>query len=315
MLFFSVLDCLSIALGIMILGFFFGVPALAFLNALFGVLRKRVFMTKLARQLARLGLLIIIAVAVLSSGALLGCIYLAPEAGIWLEHRAFWEAALYVCLAALFFFAIYCFTWNKLSSFQPLHIVLGATGVAGSKIFLGLILWSMWRELETVSPVHPGPDSIFWPVLVQIYLLSLAAGSCLGMIYLIYRRRLDDFGRDYYRFALKCTAKWGIFFTAVSPLTCIWAFLVGRDFFYPTYMILPGIGYAALLVILILALLRIARSTQPMRHKLAVFLCPFLVWLVFTVRLVSYLEMGDMVVEEEVVSTFMSGWQEQISSL
>ncbi len=310
--FFSLYDSLLISLGVMLLVCALGVPALSFLNAAAGTLRRKLFMVKLAGQLSRLGLMFILALTLISAGILAAAFFLEPGPGIWMEHQVFWKTAVYISGAALFFYGLYFLTWNRLARWPVLHLIPAAAAIACCKLLLGLLFLSLWRELEPMSPVHPDPDSIFWPILVQLFLLAIAAGAVLGMLYLLYRRNLDDFGRDYYRYALGLLAKWGIFFAVLSPLTCVWVYFVSRETFDPTYLILPGAGFALFLLFLILILLRIARSQQPMRHKPAVLLCPVLIWLVFTLRLVTYLEMADMVTEEEVLRTFMRDWAEYL---
>ncbi len=309
---FSLYDSLLISLGVLLLVCALGVPALSFLNAAAGTLRKKLFMVKLAGQLSRLGLMFILALTLISAGILAAAVFLEPGPGLLAEHQEFWKTAVYISGTALVLYGLYFLTWNKLARWPVLHLIPAAAAVAACKIFLGLLFWSVWRELDPMSPVHPAPDSIFWPILAQLFLLGMAAGAVLGMFYLLYRRNLDDFGRDYYRYTLGLLAKWGIFFAVLSPLTCVWVYFVSRETFDPAYLILPGAGFALFLLFLILTLLRIARSQQPMRHKPAVFLCLVLIWLVFALRLVSYLEMADMVTEEEVVRTFMRDWADYL---
>ncbi len=312
MFMFSLSDALLLSLMLAFVTGILGIPGLSFLVRATGALRKKVFMSKLALQLARLGLLFIVAVTLLTGAALAACWHQGWAGETWLTSQQFWEAALYFCLIALIFFGLYFITWNKLSRFHLLHLFPSALAIVAAKAFLALVIWSLWREMDPLNPIWPNPESIFWPILVQVYILSLAAGSALGLLYLLHRRNRDDFGRDYYRFALGSTAKWGIFFSAISPLTCIWLFAVSREALDLYALILPGAGYGLLLTLFILGMLRIAKSTHPLRHKFTILLCPVLIWLIFTARLVSYLEMGDMVTQEDTVGTFIRAWQQSL---
>ena len=128
------------------------------------------------------------------------------------------------------------------------------------------------------------------------------------LAYLLIIRNRDDLGRDYYRFALGFGARWAIFFAMISPLSCIWLFLVMGSSLEFTHIAVPGAVYLGALFAFILVMFRIARSNQPMRNKAAIMLCPVLVWVILVFRLVSYLEFSNMVSEEPVVHTFVRHW-------
>ena len=307
-------DILPAAALFFILACFAGVPALSLLSYLTGIARKKVFMFKLARQMARLGLLFIVSMSLACAGVLAASYYYGPEADMWLEHHVFWESGIYICLVALFFFGFFGLAWNWLARVKWLHFLVGAVGAAACMLFAGMLLWAVWRELDPLSPVYPQAASVFWPIIVQVYLLSIAAGSCVGLLYLLYRRNLDDFGRDYYRFVLGYISKCGIIFAAVSPLTCVWLYFAVRDVFVPDHLLMPGALFVIFLVLAVLLLLRITRSPHPLRNKVAIIVCPVLFLLVIAVRLVSYLEVADMVADGEILGTFMRDWMQALES-
>ncbi|WP_291323410.1 hypothetical protein [Desulfonatronospira sp.] len=311
-LFISIQDILTPAVLYFILACFAGIPAMSLLSYMTGIARKKVFTFKLARQFANLGLLFILAIS-LACAALMGAShYYFPEADIWLKHHVFWESGIYFCLVSLLFFGVYCLAWNFLGRFKWLHLLLGTVGVIACMLFAGMLIWAVWRELDPLSPVYPEPVSVFWPIMVQVYLLSAMAGSAMGLLYLLYRRNRDDFGRDYYRFSLGFTARWGVFFAVVSPLTCVWLYLVTREVFLPDHLILPGALFVLFMVPVVLLFVRIARSPHPLRNKAAILVCPVFVLLILGVRLVTYLEVADMAGEGEVLSTFMREWMQEV---
>jgi hypothetical protein len=54
------------------------------------------------------------------------------------------------------------------------------------------------------------PSSALWPAVVQGTALSVAAAGAVGLVYLLLRRRIEDYGRDYYNFALHAAARWAL---------------------------------------------------------------------------------------------------------
>jgi hypothetical protein len=305
---YSIYDGLVTAFAVMLLGVSLGIPALAVLSELSGIIRGKVFMDKFARQSARLGLAFIYAVLLGAAGALGICLYFPDSTGAWVQYDLFWGFGLYLSLLAAVLFSLYYFLWDRLKKYKPLHIFLGALGVVSIKAFLAVLFWSLYRELMVIPQVMPGPDSIFLPILAQVFLISLSGAAALTLVYLLIIRTRDDFGRDYYRFALGFGAKWGIFFAAVSPVTCAWLFLVMENGIDPAYIAVPGGVYLLALMALILVLRRISRSDQPLRNKAATWLCPVLIWVILVFRLVSYLEFANMISEETVIHTFVRDW-------
>ncbi len=305
---FSIYDALVTAIAVMLLGCSFGIPAVAFLSELTGIIRQKVFMDKFAKQAARLGLLFIYSILLGVAGAWTISIYYFDNPGPWIKYDTFWNFNLYLCLLAAGLFSLYFFLWDKLKKIKSFHLFLGALAVLSVKIFLILLFWAFYRELMVIPEVIPGLDSIFLPILTQIFIISLSGGAALTLVYLLARRNRDDFGRDYYRFALGFGAKWALFFTLASPLTCVWLYLVMDNGFDFTYTAVPGAIYAFAVILTALVLWRIIKSDQPLRNKVAITLCPVLIWIVFIFRLVSYLEFANMISEEPVMHTFVRDW-------
>ncbi|MFO7726990.1 MAG: hypothetical protein R6X11_01540 [Desulfonatronovibrio sp.] len=305
---YTIYDALITSLGVLLMGCFFAVPALAFLSEITGIIRHKVFMDKFARQTARLGLLFVWAIFLATAGAWTACSWYPGNSGVWTEYILLKEYGLYLGLAAVVLYSLYYFLWDKLKKAKAFHLVLGGLAVISAKLFLTLLFWSVYRELLPAPHLIPGIDSIFPPMLAQTFLLCLSGASALVLIYLLIRRNRDDYGRDYYRFALGFGAKWTLFFALASPLTCIWLFLVMKNGFDFTYVIIPGAVYILTLLIMLLILWRIIKSDQPLRNKAAIGICPVLIWIILVFRLVSYLEFTNMISDEPVVLTFVRDW-------
>ncbi|MFN2268709.1 MAG: hypothetical protein ABR533_10570 [Desulfonatronovibrio sp.] len=310
---YTIYDGLLIAAGVMILGCTFAIPALAFITEITGMLRSRVFIDKFAQQTARLGLLFVYALGLSIAAAWTASRYLIdfylPEiTGFWIEYEIFWGFCLYLSILSIILYSTYFFLWNKMRRVKSFHAFIGVLTVVAVKILLALLMWAFYRELMVIPEVIPELDSIFLPILSQIYLLSLAGAAVFTLVYLLLRRNRDDFGRDYYRFALSFGAKWGILFSVLSPLACVWLFIVMDAEFDFSYAAISGAVYALTLIVMALILWRIAVSDQPIRKKALITLCPVLVWVIFVVRMVSYLEFANMDAGETIIYTFVRDW-------
>ncbi len=305
---YTVFDGFVTALAVMLLGCAFGVPALAILSEIAGIVRQKVFMDKFARQAARLGLLFIFSVLLGVAGAWAISIGYLENSGVWIKYDKFWDFSLYLCVIGLVLHGLYYFLWDKLRRIKAFHLFLGALGAVAMILFLALMFWAVYRELMILPEIFPQPDSIFLPMLAQTFLLIVSASAVLTMLYLLLRRNRDDFGRDYYRFALSFAARWALFFAVISPVTCVWLFLVMDKGFDMTYTALPGGIFALSLIVLALVLWRLIRSSQPMRNKAAISLCPLLIWVILVFRLVSYMEFTSMASDKTVIHTFVRDW-------
>ncbi|WP_045210847.1 hypothetical protein [Desulfonatronovibrio magnus] len=310
---YTLYDGLLTGLAALLLGCAAGFPALALLSEAAGILRKKVFMHKFAQQYARIGLLFVYAVTLAVAAAWAASHYILdfflPDiSGFWIEYEIFWDFSLYLSVIASVLMSIYYFTWKALSKIKALHMTIGILANICATAFLILLGWAFYRELLILPEIAPDLNSIFLPLAAQAFLLSLAAAAVTGMLYLLLRRSRDDFGRDYYRFALAFGARWGIMFAALSPLTCLWLFMLMEDALTYDYIAIPGAVYSLSLIIMAIILWRISRSEQPMRNKLAIIICPLFIWLIFVARFVSYLEFTNMDQGEVVIHTFIRDW-------
>lgn len=122
-----------------------------------------------------------------------------------------------------------------------------------------------------------------WALLVWIFLLAPAAGLAFGQIWIVLMRKRQDFGRDYYSFALKkcaAAARLSALLSIIPAFALLW--LAGHGNMPNTAeqtaadlasILLPAHAWAlaALLLPLAAALswTRVVRSATPLRHKVA----------------------------------------------
>lgn len=183
-------------------------------------------------------------------------------------------------------------------------------GMAGVGCLINIaavaFLLSLWGPVF-LSPAAPGQAalSIFdafagisawqpplWALFAWLLLLCPALGAACGQVWVLFKRRRDDFGRDYYSFALKSCARVGrlsaiislipaffaIWTLSIQPLAATAASEAGLPVAGVNALHANIWAAAGLLLPLIAALLwtRVARSATPLRHKVALLLCPVL---------------------------------------
>ena len=226
---------------------FWGCPFMALACELAGRITKRIFLDKLALQLTRLSILI-------HTGIWIGCT--TGFAALWYTHpeeilgfmrpvaRVLWPT-WGIGLVGTGLLITYLVTWKQLKKDKkPIHMILGLGGFV------------------LIKP-------LFWPIGVQWAFMALTLAGVLGSLYLLLRRNRDDFGRDYYKFALPICAKWALFPVVADLATCAWiAILVA-----PTMPAVPTSLWAALalrelsLILCIIIWIVIMKTATPLRFK------------------------------------------------
>ena len=184
--------------------------------------RKKVFFSKFAQQISKMGvfLVVYVVIAVAGSAVFLTMRHSAAFA-LWVENPML-SAPLAVALAVTATLCLaYRTTWESLKNNKALHRLLGFGAVAGSWavffVSLTMKLFALKTPPDLTWPVSASQVlgmarfACFWPLLLQAILLSMACAGAMGLIYLLLRREKDDFGRDYYNFAVKHCAKWAVF--------------------------------------------------------------------------------------------------------
>jgi len=263
-----------------------GALAVAFLAEGLAERRKQTLLRKLAQQISSLSLW------------LLGYTLASGGAMLWLIQRTRPELlkpwtdkpALALPLAATLGLAILCAvlyraTWRPLRERRTLHRGIGL--VAAASGFAGLAA-ALAAKLTLIQPfigrfylpstvaglyLYP-PQHLYWPMLAHVLLWAMAGGAGLGLAYLLMRRNRDDFGRDYYAFAVRHCARW----TAAPVLLQLGA---AAALLLPAWSRIPqpmqstalglAAGGALCAVLAAVLLLGVARSDTPLRHKPALF--------------------------------------------
>ncbi|CAM2057091.1 membrane hypothetical protein [Desulfovibrionales bacterium] len=202
----------------------------------------------------------------------------------------FFVPPLLVLLAVLFLLALglvmaYVGTWNPMRERGFGHVVLGAfaslVGLVTLLLFI-LFLWAFLLQPEVVVTgsslyaffVSLPPFCAFSPLyvfLVQLTAMVPAVAAEVGLVYLLFVRDRDDFGRDYYQSALHLGGLWGfwgqvtqlaglLWFGVVLYFDSAWATLTSLPF-----LLLVGGLFLGLLGLIALGL--VIHSDNALRQK------------------------------------------------
>ncbi len=235
---------------------------------------RKAFAEKLSQHMARLGLV---------SGSVVLIVFAAWWV-IVLRARGHDPAAPQDILAlpallgatACITLAIYVLSFMALRRIRVLRLLVAAMALAAMAgcVLSGTRLLLLMPVIVTgQGTAFPGTLLSTAPlfVLAQLALLAPGSGGVLGMVYLLTRRTRDDFGRDYYRWAVSRAAAWG---TACPLVLAGTAALIASTFPRPLTglletpsLIVPlGLGVVLLLAVSGLCL-TILRNQHPMRLK------------------------------------------------
>ena len=195
------------------------------------------------------------------------------------------RGALLPLLSGWLGMTVYSGTWYQLRRSKALHRVLGgvslAAVLAGAYSVMNVV--SLWMpHTETTAGTlwemmwYPAHWAI-GPVMAAVIGNGVGAAGILGMGYLVLRRNRDDFGRDYYRFALPQAARWGP--VLLVPVAILGAWLGFRGVTWTPVLtaLLAAVGVSALAGVVLLA--RVIRSRHPLRLKGSVFAACLLAWI------------------------------------
>lgn len=131
----------------------------------------------------------------------------------------------------------------------------------------------------------------FFIIAAYMLLAACAIGSIVMMLWLIVRRNWDDFGRDYYTFAMRRAARRSLFFllmaTAVACYSNWQLYAMMVESFFATYALLLAIS-ALLLILLAIMLIVIGSTTTPMRCKPAAIASLIVFAFVFFIQLIIF---------------------------
>lgn len=139
---------------------------------------------------------------------------------------------------------------------------------------------SPWNE-QLVHFFHIPSESFFWPLLLESVPLGFAFAGAFATVWLVVMREKQDYGRDYYAFALPYFSKWALGATLLAVPAGVYAMLRGQDIMLPELSRPPSqlLDVLSVMLPLLACLLWVSviKSPLPMRRKISVVLaCIFL---------------------------------------
>ena len=253
-----------------------GVPLLAAAAELMARVQRKAFLEKFAQHLTVMGFSLLVLVLIVSGGGAALAALRFPEVMERLHVPGSPLYPFYGSLAAvLVVHGLYRFGWRLP---KGLHLVLGALAGLASLTAIYLSLPALRGFAAMLTPetapdpgLLPGLGSPFWPCLVQYIALAPALAGAMALLFLLYRRDRDNFGRDYYAFSMRLAARWAVL--CVLPALAVQPWIL--------FSLEPGMralvlaspmallwGLAALLMALCAGLWwAVAKSGSPMRLK------------------------------------------------
>jgi len=288
----------AMGLNLIIFGGLVGGPTVAFVSEYLGFKRGVVFAEKFAQQASRLA-------HILAWGVFLAL----GVAVLLLKDSPYIQIALavgLVYLLSLIFLVGYWAGWNILvKNKKPLHLILGIHAVTG---FWALLLISMLilrllagkalglAEMSILPPV----TSTFWAMTVEAVFLCLTISGIINFSYLFARRKKDDFGRDYYRWAGCFAARWSLYPAVGAVAAGTWVFMQSREFIADRLMshfiLIPWALGMGLVVVNLVLMAWVSKSAHPMRLRFLAPLSLLILWAAMCMITMTYVQIHAPVV-------------------
>jgi hypothetical protein len=255
-----------------------GIPAVTALVGFRAQKRLRIFTDKFGQQAATFALMgglwaLVVLAALVGATWYLVPNFSGPMGNGWATIP--WLAVLVPLLAGMIVFLAYRGLWHQLKTRKVLHVGLG---LAATLLFWlaydgGLVVL---RPLATpVLPatwldglLPPGP-ALLWRLLALGVLLSLHLAGTYCAAWLLWRRNRDDFGRDYYNYTMRLTARLGFWAGLASVAALVWVVLglvpaVGEI----TSRMTTGLGlYGLGMLVCLCGCAFVAAQENALRHK------------------------------------------------
>ncbi|MCC8193985.1 MAG: hypothetical protein LIP28_05000 [Deltaproteobacteria bacterium] len=269
-------------------------PFIAIASEFLAMRTKRAFYARTARQIAQMSLTAGIAAAVFTGCAIAW--FAADEPALlaepYLPPLALAGGSIGIALLLL---AVYVKTRPEKGPAGKDHLTLGLAAGAWAAFSLfcctGLArrllhsppefdLSLPWTAQLTLFLAIPA-DSFFRPLLIESVPLGFAFAAAFACLWLLLMREKQDYGRDYYAFALPYCAKWAAVFTLLAVCAGGYVFHEARGLMLPELSrepsLLLDLSSAVLPILACLIWLLVARSAHPMRNKISIVLaCLFL---------------------------------------
>ncbi|BAH76900.1 hypothetical protein [Solidesulfovibrio magneticus] len=190
------------------------IPSITSVVGLSKVKRLKIFTDKFGQQAATFALL---------GGLWLFCVLAAVLAAVWFLAPA--KAPYYLglplplgavaatVLGGAAAFLTYRGSWQRFKTQKPLHGLIGlsATLLLWTAFYVGLaasrpLALGLAPATDAAFLLPPG-NSLFWRFLATGLPLSVGLAGAYTAAWLVWRRDRDDFGRDYYNFTMRLTAR------------------------------------------------------------------------------------------------------------
>ncbi|MFW6325029.1 MAG: hypothetical protein ACOC0U_08205 [Desulfovibrionales bacterium] len=272
----------------------FGGPVVSLISEIYGAASKKILATKFAQHCDRFSTWVLLLALVLS---FLSFFFLVPATRWYPIPFRISDQTLSILAGAgglaLIFWILRTATWKPLKKKKGLHITFGVVQViallslllAAISIKARLLILSPGESLQLDFPTLMGweGDSLFWPVLIQIFLKTIGLAGAAVLPYLLWRRNKDDFGRDYYNWSVSTASKWAVIFLLGQLLILPWYYLLGL---LRTEWIAYAAGGAIVALFLAAAVwLLLIRSRTPLRYKGMMIFALVFVWASLTLQL------------------------------
>lgn len=275
----NILDMAAIIIPLSMLFAFCGICILTVSGEVLGVRRRRSFYGKCAMQLSMLGQGLGWTLLV---GGRVWLYFLEQDIPNGSILVTFHEISWMVLGLSVIFSCIYFLLWKTLASYPGIHIGLGVICALQSVLALLLVLASL-RTLAVVN-LPLAEETTLLQVLVPVWgteyatslcyipFLLLAMPAAFGCVWLLLRRKKDDYGRDHYNTVLPWCAAW-----ARNAWAIVWLLLLAASGLELSPLLQDGTletadavtaGIRVLLwLIPVLFWFIAARSATPLRHK------------------------------------------------
>lgn len=271
----------------------FGSPIVAFLGEVAAKTKSRVFYDKYGQQTASMGGILLMVLLVVEA-ILIGTLFAKYPQQIE-EFKT--QIALFnpVLISGITFLVLglpYLLLWKKMRNAKGLHMTLGFGTLLSVVAMMGLGIPAKLNFSLSGQESNPEILSIVLPMTVMYTLFIMVVAGAMSCGWLVLRRNKDDFGRDYYNFALKTAARWS-FIPMIGTLVCQgWMFTALPETMKTLVTGTPlglvwAVGAGVGLICAILWLL-IARSESPLQLKGLTFLNIILLWLMHTANVVLF---------------------------
>ena len=280
-----------------------GSPVVAVLGEIAAKTKKKVFFDKYGQQTSSMGLVLLLLLLVIE-GAGIGVLYVKfPQL---IEKFTTPDSPLIPGFMAMGAFVLltlpYSLTWKSMRTRKGLHMTLGMAAALAAVATIAIVIPAklmIGLPTETAqAQAQLGVHSMILPMAIMYAILIVATAAGLSCPYLVMRRKKDDFGRDYYNFALKLAARWATL-PMLGFLACQgWLFAVLPENFKTMTLGTPlGIVWGAALALgatCALIWILIARSATPLQLKGLTFLAAALLWLMHTMNATLFMNFMSM---------------------